>query len=248
MDFENCLSLLRDKNKENSYTKEMQSMNPGNSGILPTAKEQAAIEGLKKLESTIDQSISALGNITSEDLRKLRSDRCKALLAEANRMQLWRSQNHGILNEVASQKEWFDEVKNNERTVCLFYRPTSRICEILDAHLCKLAPKHMETKFLRVNVEKSPFICDRLGIYIMPTMIFTKDCFTTGRMEGFDDVGGTQDFSTETLEGVLVSNGIIDPVLLGGTGEALPQPEGKKKEKTIKSGAILYESDDSEDW
>jgi len=37
-------------------------------------------------------------------------------------------------------------------------------CKIVDKHLALLAPKHMETKFCKINAEKCPFLTDRLKI------------------------------------------------------------------------------------
>jgi hypothetical protein len=37
-------------------------------------------------------------------------------------------------------------------------------CKIVDKHLAILAPKHVETKFCKINAEKCPFLTDRLKI------------------------------------------------------------------------------------
>ena len=34
----------------------------------------------------------------------------------------------------------------------------------MDKHLALLAPKHVETKFCKINAEKCPFLTDRLKI------------------------------------------------------------------------------------
>ncbi len=52
-----------------------------------------------------------------------------------------------------------------------FYRPSTRRCEIIDKHFYALAAKHIETKFLRVNAEKSPFLTERLHIWMLPTIV-----------------------------------------------------------------------------
>lgn len=38
-----------------------------------------------------------------------------------------------------------------------FYR-SSEPCRVMDMHLARLAPSHMETKFVRVAAEKAPFL------------------------------------------------------------------------------------------
>jgi hypothetical protein len=58
----------------------------------------------------------------------------------------------------------------------------------------------METKFCKINAEKTPFLCDRLKIKVIPTIIMIKDAQTRGYVVGFTDLGNTEDFTTEMLE------------------------------------------------
>ena len=37
-------------------------------------------------------------------------------------------------------------------------------CKIVDKHLALLAPKHVETKFCKINATKCPFLVERLKI------------------------------------------------------------------------------------
>ena len=90
-----------------------------------------------------------------------------------------------------------------------FYRPTTRRCEILDKHLGLLARKHMETKFMRVNAEKSPFLCERLGIWMLPTVVIINAGKTEHSIVGFDEMGGNDAFHTEELERLLIKYGNV---------------------------------------
>jgi hypothetical protein len=68
-------------------------------------------------------------------------------------------------------RSFFDELRAAPRAVVHFYRPSTRRCEIIDKHFYALAAKHIETKFLRVNAEKSPFLVERLHIWMLPTIV-----------------------------------------------------------------------------
>ena len=48
----------------------------------------------------------------------------------------------------------------------------------MDKHLAILAPKHVETKFCKINALKCPFLTDRLKIRVIPTMAVIKDGIT----------------------------------------------------------------------
>lgn len=94
--------------------------------------------------------------------------------------------------------------------VCHFYRGTTWRCQIVDRHLEALAKKHIETKFCRINAENCPFLAQRLNIVLMPTILLTKDNYTCDRIEGFDELGGRDDFTTEQLERRLAKHAVID--------------------------------------
>merc|ERR1712176_1491225 len=107
---------------------------------------------------------------------------------------------HGTYKELPSEKEFFDEVKNSKKAVVHFYWPTTMRCEIFDKHLALLAPKHLETRFVKLNAEKSPFLCERLNIRVIPTLLLIVDGKTQEKIVGFDQLGGHDHFSTEMLE------------------------------------------------
>lgn len=63
-----------------------------------------------------------------------------------------------------------------------------------------LAKKHVETKFIKLNVEKAPFLTERLRIKVIPTLALLLDGKTKDYVVGFTDLGNTDDFTTEMLE------------------------------------------------
>lgn len=45
----------------------------------------------------------------------------------------------------------------------------------MDKHLNILAQQHLETRFLKVHAEKSPFLTERLRIVVLPTLALVKN-------------------------------------------------------------------------
>ena len=82
----------------------------------------------------------------------------------------------------------------------------------------------METKFLKLDVDKCDWIVQRLNIRIIPTLAFVLDGKTKDYMRGFDDVGGTDDFSTEMLEWRLGMAKVINY-----KGDLTTPPDQRKK-------------------
>ncbi len=134
-----------------------------------------------------------------------------------------------------------------------FYREETFRCKILDKHLRELAPKHIETKFCKINAEKCPFLTQRLRIKVIPTLALIKDAKTRDYIVGFTDLGNTDEFSTEMLEWRLARSDIITY-----SGDLMTPPDakgaaktttilGKPKAKTIR-GKDEEASSDEDDW
>lgn len=112
-------------------------------------------------------------------------------------------------NEINGERQWFDETKTHTCVVTHFYRPSTRLCEILDKHLIKLANKYTTTRFIKINAEKCFFLVNRLNITVMPTIIMTKNNSVIDKQIGFTELGDTENFTTKTLEYRLSKYGII---------------------------------------
>jgi hypothetical protein len=115
-------------------------------------------------------------------------------------------------------KAFFDASKASSRMVVHFYRPSSRHCDVFHAHLEKLSKQHLETRFCKINVEgcdgpdggPASYLVEKLGIVCMPTLVLIKDRKAIHHIRGFDELGGTTDFSTRALEYVLAYCGVLD--------------------------------------
>ena len=122
-------------------------------------------------------------------------------------------------------------------------------CKIIDKHLAILAKKHVETKFIKLSVEKAPFLTQRLRLKTIPTLALLVDGKTTDYVAGFSDLGNTDKFSTETLEWRLARADVINY-----TGDRLAPPSKAQRpasiftrvEKTIRGRGFDSDSD-SED-
>ena len=62
----------------------------------------------------------------------------------------------------------------HRQVVIHFYRPSTLRCQIVDRHLETLAAGHLETRFLKINAEKCPFLVEKLRIIMLPTILCVK--------------------------------------------------------------------------
>ena len=121
----------------------------------------------------------------------------------------WKAAGHGEYSEIPEEKEFFNVTKGSDMCVIHFYREETFRCKIFDKHFNLLAKKHLETKFCKIDAEKCPFLCDRLKIRVIPSVLCIKNQQTTAHIMGFAELGNTDEFTTEMLEWRLAHVSII---------------------------------------
>lgn len=175
--------------------------------MLQTAKaqEQALVDEMAAYDALLEDD---------DGLEMLRAKRLAEMKQHQQDRQNWKALGHGTYTELAGSdvaKAFFEASKQSTRLVVHFYRPTTTVCDVFHAHLSKLAPKHLETRFLKINVEEcdhgnggaASYLVEKLGIVVMPTVIVIKERKVEHHLHGFDELGGTTEFSTRALEYVL---------------------------------------------
>ena len=196
-------------------------------GSVNKAIEKTLLDAAKVVEDQIDAEIDRLDKLDSDELTALREKRIQQMKKAETQKQDWLSKGHGKYKEVADEKEFFEECKDSDKVVCHFFRDTTWRCKIVDKHLVILAPKHLETKFIKINVERCPFLIERLRIKMLPTIGVIVDGKTKDYIRGFDDLGGHDEFPTEMLEWRLgVAGGI------NYTGNLLEPPSSNKPKQS----------------
>lgn len=176
--------------------------------IIQQAIQQNIVSAAQEVESQLDDQIHALEKLGSEDIEVLRQKRVLQLKLYAKKKQEWLRRGHGEYTEVLSEKGFFEEMKGEERMVCHFYRENWP-CKVMDKHLRSLATSHLETKFIKIDAEKAPFLVERLKIWMLPTLALVKRQKTVDYVVGFDDLGGKDDFTTEMLAERLRRSGLL---------------------------------------
>lgn len=112
--------------------------------------------------------------------------------------------------EISDTKEFFNAAKKSSRMIVHFYRSVTPRCQIVDAHFERLAPTHLEARFVKIDAEKSPYLVEKLGIILMPTIVLIKDGKTEHAIHGFDEFGGTDDFTTSDMAYVLARHNVLN--------------------------------------
>jgi len=176
----------------------------------------------KRVEEQIDSELDRLNNLEIDDLSSLRQKRLQEMKLRSKKQMEWKANGHGEYSALYDQKAFFDACKSSERVIVHFYRNSSPRCEIFDMHLKVLCEKHIETRFCKIDAEKSPFLCDRLAIKVLPVLLLLKDAIAIGRLTGFSELDNRDDFSNDLLEWVLGNYDMVDY-----PGDKETRPTGK---------------------
>ncbi|KAF8785401.1 thioredoxin domain-containing protein 9-like [Argiope bruennichi] len=209
--------------------------------------EDVILTATKMVEDQIDAEIEKLDRMEDEELQALERKRAAALKKHLKEKEQLLQQGHGAYSELADEKEFFEATKKSNKVVCHFYRSSTMRCAIVDKHLQALAPKHVETRFCKINAESSFFLVQRLNVRVLPTIVLIKDGKTVDYIIGFDDLGGVDDFSTEMMEWRIARAHVInysgDLSAPPGKNKKPTNPLLRYKPKTIRGGNDDSDSD-----
>lgn len=192
--------------------------------VLSQQKAQAS--------NSINQEVDLDELMDDPELERLHADRIAALKKEAEKRQALKKQGHGEYREV-TEADFLGEVTGSEKVICHFYHREFYRCKIMDKHLKSLAPRHMDTKFIKLDAENAPFFVAKLGVKTLPCVILFRKGIAVDRLIGFQDMGGKDDFATRTLEALLIKKGIVSEKKKDEDDEDGGYPESRRN--TVRS-------------
>ena len=149
--------------------------------------EKKLYDMAKSMEDALDDELHRMNNMDQDDLENIRRKRLEAMKGDQDKRKKWLAQGHGELRQLQDEKEFFSEMKGEDKMVVHFYR-NNWPCKVMDMHLDMLSKKHLETKFAKIDAEKSPFLTERLKIWMLPTLALISKEKVLDYVVGFDDL------------------------------------------------------------
>ncbi|KAG5470707.1 hypothetical protein LSCM1_01953 [Leishmania martiniquensis] len=172
--------------------------------------EQILLQIAQEIERAVDDEIDRVDQVDDDEILAIRQKRLKQLKETQARRDEWLRKGHGQYLEVTEPKEFFDNVQNSERVVVHFMRRSTPRCEIIERHLRTISREHFETRFCYVDVERIPSLPERFNVMMLPTLMLVEKSHTFHSIIGFDELGGTDDFTTDAVAQVLAHYGMIN--------------------------------------
>jgi hypothetical protein len=183
----------------------------------------------KKNKSNDSCNIENNNSSNSDFMNQWRMKRLQEFELKQKEIQTCRTiDGHGMYQELGNQnsidiaKEFFHVTKQSQRVIIHFYRPITELCNIFHHHLTHLAQNHIETRFLKCNVQDMEdgvtnigkrgqndnvglrYLIERLNIRIMPTIICINNQKVVHVIEGCSgELHNRTDFTTNHLAYIL---------------------------------------------
>lgn len=193
--------------------------------VVGAATANAILQTAKVQETLIDNAVDQYDALLEDDdaLDLLRERRLKQLQQNQQQRNKWKDQGHGEYSELAESdcdvaKAFFNATKQSERMVVHFHRPTTLLCNVFHKHLTDIAAQHLETKFIKINVESAErdgnqgiiYLVDKLGITCMPTVVLVLNRKVVYQLRGCSDLGESEDFPPTLLKQVMAAHGVLN--------------------------------------
>lgn len=185
--------------KTGKTTRQAASMERMNAEIVASVIGEKVLQSLEQEEQALDAKIKRLERADDDELERLREHRVQQMKQRALKAQEMRAKGHGEFTTLTDTKEFFDVMKKSDKIVVHFFTPANTFCELVDGHLERIAKQHIETRFVRMNAEKSEYLVDKLGVWMIPCIALVKDQKVVKMVQGLDELGGTDKFTTAFL-------------------------------------------------
>lgn len=187
------------------------------------------------------------------ELQRLRERRLKQLQSQKEERLSNIGKGHGQYREI-SQDEFLTEVTGSLRVVCHFYHRDFQRCKIMDMHIAKLAPKHIEAKFVKIDGEKAPFFVEKLKVRTMPTLVCFEDGVAKEKVMGFEGLSDTMpagkedEWPTVYLAKLLADKGVLDRENVVDEEDLLRKQQARMDamREAFMRGALMGDEDDED--
>ncbi|KAL9623281.1 MAG: hypothetical protein Q9160_002388 [Pyrenula sp. 1 TL-2023] len=214
--------------------------------------------------------------LEAEDDTAFRETRLTQLSAELAKVRAAQQPNASTITTEASSYATLQDdqvllafTTSNPRCVVHFFHPDFARCATMDGHLERLSGRHYDARFARIDVQKCPFVVDKLGVRVLPCVVAFKEGVVGGRITGFEGVmvpvdgGRGQSEKGERvmreIERVLIWMEVLEREMFKGEEDDGESGDDEEELEDVKAGTTRRgirgrkqrpgdDEDDDDDW
>lgn len=172
--------------------------------------DQQLANTLLAVEGALDAELEKTENLDEDDLARIKANRMAEMKKKAEQTEMNRHNGHGTFEKISDQQEFFAAAKKSDRLIVIFTRNSNKWGQQLCDHCRLICQKHLEAKFVWADAENSPFLTDRLNIYMLPTIVCIKDNKVHKQHNGLNDISGDGKMTTGLIEFLLHIDEMLD--------------------------------------
>jgi hypothetical protein len=171
--------------------------------------EAAVLGAVKEVEQNLDDELNQLDSLQPDDVESIRKRRLAEMRKKAEDDALWRHRGHGRLAQI-EEKEFFTHCKETSRVLVMVNRSgATRYAQDMQNHFARVAERHLETFFAVLDADKSPFLCEKFALRVMPSVILVRNHEVSKILHGLDAFAHNGVFSTAATERRLFDLGMV---------------------------------------
>jgi thiol-disulfide isomerase/thioredoxin len=209
-------SMAHEQQQSRSMQQQQQTIHPSNAASEATNTTQDKKNSSKDEDNDDDDNDSDFGSDYEDDnaaLEAFRQKRLAELKRDHQQTAEHKAKGHGQVR-IISQDEFLPECTSSKFVVVHFFHKEFARCQIMSHHLKRIAPGHLQCKFVEIDAERAPFFVVKLKVQTLPTLIVFKDGQAIDRLVGFEelssDAKNPDEFPTSRLGYWLEKMGAIE--------------------------------------
>jgi len=179
-------------------------------------------------DDEVNSDDSWMNDSDDPELAKIQRARLEQLKEDQKRIRSNLQKGYGAYHEY-TEKELIHKCAKENYCVVHFYHENFERCKVLDRHLKNIAPKHLDTLFMKIEAKKASFLVEKFKVKTLPTTCVFVDQELVAKFIGFEEFGGVDDFKSIHLVQRLIKTGVIVDL------------KGKRLKKAPRTKTILFE-------
>lgn len=114
-----------------------------------------------------------------------------------------------LVHDIQGDEDVLNRTTHYSKVIIHFYHPDYNTCRIIDNHFKSLSTRFSDVMICRVSVLSCPFLVAKFKIRVLPCICVFVDGTKIDQIVGFDELGGSSEFTLGELVSRINRSGIL---------------------------------------